>query len=60
MLVYKRIESAQGRHCDNRIAFQKKSPLPAHLGLRAAGELDFFGHFGNLHNAYALSIDGNA
>jgi hypothetical protein len=60
MLAYKRIGFQLKRHCDNSVAFKKKSPLPAHVGVRAAGELDFFDYFGNLYHAYALGIDGNA
>jgi hypothetical protein len=48
------------RHCDNSVAFKKKSSLPAHVGVCAAGELDFFDHFGNLYYAYAFSSDGHA
>ncbi len=57
MLVYKKLIFSLTGHCDNNVAFQKKSPLPAHVGVRAAGELDFFNYFGNLHHAYAI---GNA
>jgi hypothetical protein len=48
------------RHCDHSAAFQKKSSLPAHVGVRAIGKLGFFDYFGNLYHAYALGIDGNA
>jgi hypothetical protein len=44
------------RHCDNSVTFQKKSSLPARLGVCAAGELDFFDYFGNLYHAFG--IDG--
>jgi hypothetical protein len=47
-------------HFDNSVAFQKESPLPAHINICVAGELGFFVHFGNLHHAYALGIEGNA
>jgi len=47
-------------HSDNSVAFQKKSPLPAHINICVAGELDFFDHFGNLYYAYAFSSNGNA
>ncbi|WP_036306494.1 hypothetical protein [Methyloglobulus morosus] len=60
MLDYKRTGFNPGLHSDNSVAFQKKSPLPAHIAIYVASELDFFGHFGNLHHAYALGIKGNA
>jgi hypothetical protein len=47
-------------HFDNSVAFQKKSSLPAHINICAAGELDFFGHYSNLHHAYAIGIGSNA
>ncbi|MBY0499350.1 MAG: hypothetical protein K2P74_07040 [Nitrosomonas sp.] len=49
-----------GFHFDNSVAYQKKSPLPAHLNICVAGELDFFGHFSNLRHANALGIEGDA
>jgi hypothetical protein len=45
------------RPCDNSVAFQEKSSLLAYIGLYAAGELDFFDHFGNLY--YAFGINDN-
>jgi hypothetical protein len=58
--LYKELIFSSKGHCDNSVAFQKKSSLPAHVGVRVAGELDFFDHFGNLYYAYAFSSDGNA
>jgi hypothetical protein len=46
--------------CDYSVAFKKKSSLPAHIGIRAAGELDFFDYFSNLYHAYAPDNGSNA
>jgi hypothetical protein len=47
-------------HSDNSVALKKKSPLPAHVDICAAGELDCFGYLGNLHHAHVFGTDGNA